>query len=83
MGVGPVSLHGHCIEPLLPDQAFRDLRADTIELMRAMGCLPKKDNAFSFGSFQQRVKVRGGTGERYERVMEKCDVSFYGWIGNG
>ena len=68
VGVGPVALDGDRGEPLLGDQPLRDLGARTVELVGSVGRLADQDEARLRRPLEQRVVVRGRSGEWPQRA---------------
>ena len=59
IGVGPVGLDGHGVEPLLADQPLGDLRPLPIKLVRAVRGLADQDETGVADQFQEGIVVVG------------------------
>src|SRR4029079_12603318 len=73
IGVGPVGFDGDGVEAFLADQPPRDLRADRVELVRAVRRFADEHEARVADEIHERIEVAHRAGERLQRWTDRGD----------
>ena len=71
IGVGPIGLHCDRGKALFPDQTFRDLGSDPVELVGSVRGLANEDVRRFTDYFEDRIKIRGRADERLRALTEQ------------